>query len=76
MAPACGLNCGGGYENNQSEEKVTERRDVLKLAAAGVVVGGVTAVAGVANASVEMDTSGAGYKETQHVKTYYDTARF
>jgi len=63
-------------KTTKSEEKVTERRDVLKLAAAGVVVGGVTAVAGVANASVEMDTSGAGYKETQHVKTYYDTARF
>jgi hypothetical protein len=63
-------------KTTKKEEKVTERRDVLKLAAAGVVAGGVSAVAGVANAHVEMDTSGAGYKETQHVKTYYDTARF
>lgn len=63
-------------KTTKNEEKVTERRDVLKLAAAGVVAGGVSAVAGVANADVEMDISGAGYKETQHVKTYYDTARF
>ena len=29
-------------KTTKSEEKVTERRDVLKLAVAGVVVGGVT----------------------------------
>lgn len=53
------------------------RRDFLKLASLGTVVGGATlAAGGPANAEVADETKSGGYQETSHVKTYYELARF
>ena len=60
------------------EEKVAEdRRNFLKMAGLGTVAGGAAvATAGTVQASeVELD-EGSGYRETGHVKTYYDLAKF
>ena len=54
----------------------TNRRDFLGLAVAGAPVAAVTvATAGTAEASVEAPTS-LGLRETEHVKKYFETARF
>lgn len=61
---------------NKTEETVTNRRDVLKMSAAGAVAAGTIAVAGTASANTELNTAGTGYRETEHVKTFYSLARF
>lgn len=59
------------------ERSVTDRRDFLKLASLGAVVTGATVVAGgAAQADTTEEQTGSGYRETAHVKTYYDLARF
>ncbi|MEZ8637264.1 twin-arginine translocation signal domain-containing protein [Vibrio cyclitrophicus] len=57
----------------------TSRRDLLKglttAAVAGTVVAGTTKVA-TASETVEMpekDVKKTGYRETQHIRDYYDT---
>ena len=55
----------------------TDRRDFLKLAGLGSVAGGAALVAGGREAeAADKSGSGRGYRETAHVKTYYDLARF
>lgn len=55
------------------------RRDFLKAAGATGAAAGVAAVA-LSGKSVEAATPDngqrAGYRETEHVKTYYELARF
>jgi len=55
-----------------------DRRSFLKLAGAGAVAGGAALVSGkdVAEASTTADEKGGLYKQTDHIKTYYDLARF
>jgi hypothetical protein len=55
-----------------------DRRGFLKLAGVGAVTGGAALVSGkgVAEASSTADDSGRLYKETDHIKTYYELARF
>jgi len=55
-----------------------DRRGFLKLAGVGAVTGGVALVSGknVAEASTTADDTGRLYKETDHIKTYYELARF
>jgi hypothetical protein len=54
----------------------TNRRDFLGLAVAAAPVAAVTvATAGTAQASVEAPTS-LGLQQTEHVKKYFETARF
>ena len=63
----------------QSQKKaVADRRSFLKLAGAGTVAGGIALVSGkeVAEAAVAADDKDRLYKETDHVKTYYELARF
>jgi hypothetical protein len=56
----------------------TDRRGFLKLAGLGTVAGGVALVAGeeAAKAAAEKPSKGSAYRETEHVKTFYETARF
>ena len=64
--------------NNQTKTRFSRRNFLL---AAGV--GGVTAVAAIAGRSTEEPRAvagddkrhGKGYKETAHVRTYYNTAK-
>ena len=62
-----------------NKEIDTSRRDLLKglttAAVAGAVVAGTTKVA-TASETVEMpekDVKKKGYRETQHIRDYYDT---
>ena len=62
----------------ETEKKVTaDRRSFLKLVGAGAVTGGTALGATAASASQAAgDEKGGSYRETEHVKTYYDLARF
>ena len=55
-----------------------DRRDFLKLAGAGAVAGGAALVSGkgAAEASTPADEKGRLYKQSDHIKTYYDLTRF
>jgi hypothetical protein len=55
-----------------------DRRGFLKLAGVGAAVGGVALVSGknVAEANATADDTGGHYTETDHIKTYYELARF
>ena len=62
---------------HEEGRKVSPRRDFLKLVSLGTVLGGAALTTGTAAVAAEPDTvSGDGYRETDHVKTYYDLARF
>lgn len=62
---------------NKTEKSATDRRDFLKLASIGTVMTGATIVAtGSAQAAPVEDVKGSGYRETPHVKTYYDSMKF
>lgn len=62
----------------KSDRATADRRGFLKLAGAGAVAGGVALVSGkeTAEASTAADRKDGLYKQTDHVKTYYDLARF
>lgn len=55
------------------------RRDLLRLAGLGGAVGAAAVVVGSrrkAEAAVEDVRKDSGYRETEHVRTYYDLAKF
>ena len=60
------------------KESNLDRRNFLK--GAGLAIGAAGAVSTVAAteavATTEATTEHAGYRETEHVRTYYDLARF
>ena len=61
----------------KTEKTVEARRDFLKLARLGTVLGGAAlAVGSGAQAAETAEEAGSGYRETAHVKTYYDSTRF
>ncbi|EAU40797.1 hypothetical protein FP2506_17954 [Fulvimarina pelagi HTCC2506] len=66
--------------SESKKDGVTNRRSFLKFAGIGGVATGAVALAssvGTAEAAAEDEPrDGAGYKETAHVKSFYDTARF
>lgn len=65
--------------SKSSEEKLKEsRRGFLKFGLGSVAGGAALAAGGLkAEAAVaEQSEDNAGYSETEHVRTYYDTARF
>ena len=64
-------------ESKKTEDTVAGRRDFLKRSAVSVAAAGAAAVAGKAASASEVEVpSGAGYRETEHVKAFYDSARF
>lgn len=56
----------------------TDRRSFLKLAGAGVVGTGAVAASSVVPAEAEAvkPVEGHGYRETEHVRRYYELAKF
>ncbi len=56
----------------------TDRRSFLKFAGAGVVGTGAAAAASVVPAAAETTETkaGAGYQESEHVRRYYELAKF
>ena len=59
-------------------KKSSSRRDALKVLGLGVGVAGAAALASTPAKALDPSAKkgGAGYQETDHVKTYYDLARF
>ena len=60
----------------KSEDKVSGRRDFLKLATVGAPVAAAAAVAGSGEAMAAEVKTELGYSETPHVKAYLDSCRF
>lgn len=60
------------------DRATANRRSFLKLAGVGAVAGGAALVTGKseAEARTTADEPGRLYKENDHIKTYYDLARF
>jgi nitrous oxide reductase len=64
-------------ESKNKKDAVADRRDFLKRSALSVAAAGAVAVAGKAASASEVEVpSGAGYRETEHVKAFYASARF
>lgn len=64
-------------ESKKREDAVEDRRDFLKRSAVTAAAAGAVAVAGkAATASEGQVPTGAGYRETEHVKAFYNSARF
>ena len=64
-------------ESKKKEVAPEDRRDFLKRSAVSVAAAGAVAVAGKAATAAEpVVPSGAGYRETDHVKAFYNSARF
>jgi hypothetical protein len=60
-----------------SEDKAaTSRRDFLKLASAAAPAVAAVAVTGAGTAEAAAVDNQGGYRETEHVKQYLDSARF
>ena len=55
---------------------IADRRDFLKMASLGTVASGAAIVTGSAQADELEEETGSGYRETAHVKTYYELAKF
>ena len=63
-------------ETKKQDVGQTGRRDFLKLSALGAAAAGTVIASGSATADQTKSVSGSGYRETEHVKTFYKTARF
>lgn len=64
---------------NDKKAATADRRSFLKLAGASVVGGGAAAVAVASPAMAQAETEqkpGQTYRETEHVKRYYELAKF
>ncbi len=65
---------------NKKDAKTLHRRDFLKTAgltagAAGVAAVAVSGSPAKASSAQEINKESSGYRETDHVRTYYKTAR-
>ncbi len=62
-------------KNNKIKSSKSGRRDFLKMSAL-TAAASVTAASASANDGQKKETQGSGYRETEHVKTFYKLARF
>ncbi len=63
--------------HRDDQDKTSDRRDFLKLASVGAVIGGASLVIGSpAKADEQSGKKETGYHKTQHIQTYYDLSRF
>ena len=63
----------------RKETQDVARRDLLRLAGLGGVAGAAAVAASgrkTEAAAVETGSKSAGYRETEHVRTYYELAKF
>ncbi len=64
-------------KSENTKDVVADRRDFLKRSAVSVAAAGAVAVTGTTVSASEVEVpSGAGYRETEHVKAFYASARF
>ena len=63
-------------QESKKKEVVADRRSFLKLAGTGAVAGGAALITGGTAAEAgEAKPSGALYRETDHIRRYYELAR-
>ena len=62
-------------KNKKQPTNKANRRDFIKMSAIGATATTVALASGAAKASVNEKVFG-GYKETEHVKTFYKLAKF
>lgn len=62
--------------DKNGKQPVADRRSFLKLAGAGVVTGGAAVAAGKPAAAAETKPESGLYRETEHVRRYYELAKF
>ncbi|MBO6814936.1 MAG: hypothetical protein JJ891_08735 [Rhizobiaceae bacterium] len=68
---------GGDMAKDHENKVAADRRSFLKMAGFGPVVGGaVLATTASAQADASVNEEGTGYRETGHVKTFYNLSRF
>ena len=73
----CVANLEERRENKKKELAPEDRRGFLKRSAITAAAAGAVAVASkTATADEPVLPSGAGYRETDHVKAFYNSARF
>jgi hypothetical protein len=73
----CGPFSEGKMNSKKTQDSGAGRRDFLKRTAVSVAAASAVAVAGKAVSASEVQVpTGAGYRETEHVKTFYKLARF
>ena len=73
----CGTFLEGKMEDTNKKDAVAGRRDFLKGSAVSVAAVGVVAVSGKSASAGEVEAvSGSGYRETEHAKAVYASARF
>ena len=60
----------------KEDKAATSRRDFLKLATTAAPAVAVATVAGTETAEADTDQSTGGYRRTEHVQKYLDSARF
>lgn len=62
----------------RKETQDVARRDLLRLAGLGGVAGAAAIATSGRKAEAAVETGGksAGYRETEHVRTYYELAKF
>jgi hypothetical protein len=81
--PACPLKAGGNVRGEKAmtirdDRATTDRRGFLKFAGLGSLAGAVALATkgGEAEAADVSPQQGLGYRETQHVRTFYESTRF
>lgn len=62
--------------SDQPDAPKTKRRHFLKLMGLGGVAGAATLATGAAREAAAKPESETAYRETAHVKKFYETARF
>lgn len=64
--------------NTESKKQRVARRDLLKIAGLGGAAGAaaLAGTTGKAEAATVENEKSSGYRETEHVRTYYDLAKF
>jgi hypothetical protein len=63
-------------QDDTKKEATADRRSFLKLAGTGVAAGGAALLGGDKNAeATEAKPSSALYRETDHIRRYYELAR-
>lgn len=73
-----GTRPGEGARAGDPAAAATDRRGFLRLAGLGTLAGGAAAISGtgVEAAPSEPEGRAGGYRETDHVRRAYETARF
>ncbi len=64
--------------SDQNDKTTTDRRSFLKFAGIGTLTGGAAMAVGSVpvQAAKDLQKGGSSYRESEHVKTYYELARF